>query len=118
MLSPGTLARLASCWLAAAAALAALLYALVPGDQKTSNNVFQLAVDKNGVIRGNYYDGVMDTTTPVYGSVDTVIAKFRARKSTEGGNFAPEDDALLPPTKKGRRRSAGRGSTGWKSCWW
>jgi hypothetical protein len=46
------------------------VYALVPGDQKTSNNLFQLAVDKNGVIRGNYYDGVMDTTTPVYGSVD------------------------------------------------
>jgi hypothetical protein len=46
------------------------VYALVPGDQKTSNNVFQLAVDKNGIIRGNYYDGVMDTTTPVYGSVD------------------------------------------------
>ena len=46
------------------------VYALVPGDQKTSNNVFQLAVDKNGIIRGNYYDGVMDTTTPVFGSVD------------------------------------------------
>jgi hypothetical protein len=46
------------------------VYALVPGDQKTSNNLFQLAVDKNGVIRGNYYDGVMDTTTPVFGSVD------------------------------------------------
>src|SRR5262249_47311926 len=45
------------------------VFALVPGDQKTSNNVFQLAVDKNGVIRGNYYDGVMDTTTPVYGAV-------------------------------------------------
>jgi hypothetical protein len=45
------------------------VYALVPGDQKTSNNMFQLAVDKDGVIRGNYYDGVMDTTTPVFGSV-------------------------------------------------
>jgi hypothetical protein len=46
------------------------VFALVPGDQKTSNNLFQLAVDKAGIIRGNYYDGVMDTTTPVYGSVD------------------------------------------------
>jgi hypothetical protein len=46
------------------------VYALVPGDQKTSNNMFQLAVDRAGVIRGNYYDGLMDTTTPVYGSVD------------------------------------------------
>jgi hypothetical protein len=46
------------------------VYALVQGDDKTSNNIFQLAVDKNGVIRGNYYDGLMDTTTEVYGSVD------------------------------------------------
>jgi hypothetical protein len=46
------------------------VYALVPGDQKTSNNMFQLAVDKDGIIRGNYYDGVMDATTPVFGSVN------------------------------------------------
>jgi hypothetical protein len=46
------------------------VFALVPGDQKSSSNMFQLAVDKSGIIRGNYYDGVMDTSTPVYGSVD------------------------------------------------
>ncbi len=46
------------------------VFALVPGDQKTSNNLFQLAVNRGGIIRGNYYDGVMDTTTPVYGSVN------------------------------------------------
>ena len=46
------------------------VFALVQGEEKTSNNLFQLAVNKDGVIRGNYYDGVMDTTTPIYGSVD------------------------------------------------
>jgi hypothetical protein len=46
------------------------VYALVQGEEKTSNNIFQLAVDKAGIIRGNYYDGLMDTTTEVYGSVD------------------------------------------------
>jgi hypothetical protein len=46
------------------------VFALVQGDATSSNNVFQLAVNKDGVIRGNYYDGLMDTTTPVYGSVD------------------------------------------------
>jgi hypothetical protein len=46
------------------------VFALVQGDQTNSNNVFQLAVSKDGVVRGNYYDGVMDVTTPVYGSVD------------------------------------------------
>jgi hypothetical protein len=46
------------------------VFALVTGDEKTSNNVFQLAVNQDGVLRGNYYDGLMDSTTPVYGSVD------------------------------------------------
>ena len=58
------------------------VFALVPGDQKTSNNMFQLAVDKNGIIRGNYYDGVMDTTTPVFGSVDQEdTAQLRGRSA-------------------------------------
>jgi len=46
------------------------VFALVQGSETTSNNVFQLAVDKNGVVRGNYYDGLMDANTEVYGSVD------------------------------------------------
>lgn len=46
------------------------VFALVQGDEKTSNNIFQLAINKAGVIRGNYYDGLMDATTEVYGSVD------------------------------------------------
>jgi hypothetical protein len=46
------------------------VFALVQGDSTSSNNVFQLAINKDGVIRGNYYDGLMDSTTPVYGSVD------------------------------------------------
>jgi len=46
------------------------VFALVPGDEKTSNNIFELALNKAGIIRGNYYDGVMDSTSPVYGSVD------------------------------------------------
>jgi len=47
------------------------VYALVQGEETTSNNIFQLAVNKAGIIRGNYYDGLMDTTTDVYGSIDT-----------------------------------------------
>jgi hypothetical protein len=46
------------------------VFSLTQGDEQQSNYVFQLAVSKEGVIRGNYYDGLMDTTTPVYGSVD------------------------------------------------
>ena len=46
------------------------VFALVQGEEKTSNNVFQLAVHKDGVLRGNYYDGLMDSTSAVFGSVD------------------------------------------------
>ena len=46
------------------------VFSLVQGNETSSNNVFQLAVNKQGIIRGNYYDGLMDTTTPVYGSVN------------------------------------------------
>ena len=46
------------------------VFALVQGQEKTSNTLFQLAVDPKGVIRGNYFDGLMDSATPVYGQVD------------------------------------------------
>jgi hypothetical protein len=46
------------------------VFGMVQGDEKTAQHIFQLAVNKEGVIRGNYYDAVADTTLPVYGSVD------------------------------------------------
>lgn len=46
------------------------VFAMVQGDEKTSNHIFQLAMNKKGTIRGNYYDAVTDTTAEVFGSVD------------------------------------------------
>src|SRR5262249_37180411 len=46
------------------------VFALVRGEEQTSDKIFQLAVNKAGVIRGNYYDAFADNTLPVYGSVD------------------------------------------------
>jgi hypothetical protein len=46
------------------------VFGLIQPDEKVAQRVFQLAVDKAGVLRGNYYDAVADSTTPVYGSVD------------------------------------------------
>lgn len=46
------------------------VFAMVQGDEKTSNNIFQLAINKQGVLRGNYYDAFTDSTSLVYGSVD------------------------------------------------
>ena len=40
------------------------------GEQVNGNDLFQLAVNKQGVIRGTYYNVLNDTTLPVYGSVD------------------------------------------------
>jgi hypothetical protein len=45
------------------------VFAIVQGDEKSSNQVFQLAVNKDRVIRGNYYDAVADTVLPVTGKV-------------------------------------------------
>jgi hypothetical protein len=46
------------------------VFAMIQGEEKDSNNLFQIAVNKDGVIRGNYYNALTDTTTPISGSVD------------------------------------------------
>jgi hypothetical protein len=46
------------------------VFAMVQGEQVNGNDLFQLAVNKAGVIRGNYYNPLSDTTLPIYGSVD------------------------------------------------
>ena len=46
------------------------VFAMVQGEEESSNNIFQLAINKDSVIRGNYYNAVTDTTEEVYGSVD------------------------------------------------
>jgi hypothetical protein len=46
------------------------VFALVEGEQTTSFNIFQLAINKGGIVRGNYYNALTDSTEPVHGSVD------------------------------------------------
>jgi hypothetical protein len=46
------------------------VFSMVQGEQVNGNDLFQLAVNKAGVLRGNYYNALSDTTQPVYGSVD------------------------------------------------
>ena len=46
------------------------VFAMVQGERPESNDLFQLAVNKAGTIRGNFYNALGDTTLPVYGSVD------------------------------------------------
>jgi hypothetical protein len=47
------------------------VFGMVQGEETVANTLFQLAVNKAGVIRGNYYDALGDNTLPVFGSVDT-----------------------------------------------
>jgi hypothetical protein len=46
------------------------VFAMVGEGETKSTNIFQLAVNKDGVIRGEYYNALTDKTEPVYGSVD------------------------------------------------
>jgi hypothetical protein len=46
------------------------VFAMVQGERTDSNDLFQLAVNKAGTIRGNFYNVLSDTTLPVNGAVD------------------------------------------------
>jgi hypothetical protein len=46
------------------------VFGLIQGEEKESSNIFQLAINKAGIVRGNYYNAVADQNSPVYGSLD------------------------------------------------
>lgn len=46
------------------------IFALVQGDSQSGNQAFELAVDKQGVIRGNFFEPVVNTVAPVFGQVE------------------------------------------------
>jgi hypothetical protein len=46
------------------------VFAMVQGERTDSNDLFQLAVNKEGTIRGNFYNVLSDSTLPVTGAVD------------------------------------------------
>jgi hypothetical protein len=46
------------------------VFAMVQGEEQDATNIFQIAINKDGVIRGNYHNSLTDTTAPIFGSVD------------------------------------------------
>ena len=46
------------------------VFGMVQGEDKDANTIFQLAINKEGVLQGNYYSALTDTTYPIHGSVD------------------------------------------------
>ena len=61
------------------------VFGLMEENKKTPNMVFQLAVDKNGVIRGNYFDQVTQTNQSVTGAVDKKTQRVAWRVSGSKG---------------------------------
>jgi hypothetical protein len=66
------------------------VFAMVQGDQTTAHNLFQLAINKNGILRGNYYNAMTDAAEPVAGSVDP---KTQRAAWTIGGRKSPVFEA-------------------------
>jgi hypothetical protein len=46
------------------------VFGMIQPDEKVAQRIFQLAINKDGVVRGSYYDAVADSSTPVYGQLD------------------------------------------------
>jgi hypothetical protein len=46
------------------------VYGMVQGDETTATQIFQIKVNKQGVIRGEYYNATTDQTEKISGSVD------------------------------------------------
>ncbi len=46
------------------------VFAMTKGEETTSNDIFQLAINEDGIVRGNYYDAAADKSTALAGSLD------------------------------------------------
>jgi hypothetical protein len=46
------------------------VFGLIQPDDQVAQQIFQLAINKEGVVRGNYYNALTDQTTLVYGALD------------------------------------------------
>jgi hypothetical protein len=68
------------------------IFAMAEPDQSQPNDLFQLAVNKQGLIRGNYHNIQSNQTTPLAGSVDP---KTQRVAWTIGGDQTPVYEAGL-----------------------
>jgi hypothetical protein len=79
------------------------VFAMVQGEEKDANDIFQLAINKDGIIRGNYYNALSDTTVPLYGAVDkttqraawTIGEKKEPVYETGIGNLTEAETTML-----------------------
>ena len=88
------------------------MFALTQGEQGTGNYLFQLAVNRAGVIRGNDYNALRDTTLPVCGPWTRKASarmEFGDRKEPvfEAGfaNLTRSETTMLVHSARGERKS-------------
>jgi hypothetical protein len=90
------------------------VFAMVQGDEKEAKDIFQIAINKDGVIRGNYYNTLTDMAVPIVGSVDkktqraawTVGEKKDTVYETGMGNLAQAETSMLVHYGKDRTLQA------------
>ena len=85
------------------------VFAMARGDETTSNDIFQLALNQAGTVRGNYYNALSDSTQPVSGSLDKTSQRVawtigdRKEPVYETGlyNLTQEETTLLVHSYRG-----------------
>jgi len=63
------------------------VFAVVPPGGGSAHNYQQLAVDRAGSIRGNFYDAVSDTVLPITGSIDRNTLRAAWTVGANGSRF-------------------------------
>ncbi len=79
------------------------VFGMVKGEETEANQIFQLAINKDGILRGNYYDALSDSTLPVKGAVDkktqraawTVGDRKETVYETGVGNLTQDETTML-----------------------
>lgn len=84
------------------------VYATGPKDATQAHVYQQLAVSKQGELKGNYYDSITNTTQPVSGSIDRETRKASWKVGGKGGaTFETTLDALMKTPSDVTMKSGG-----------
>ncbi len=74
------------------------VFAVVADPTSQAHSYQQLAVDRSGVIKGNFYDAVSDTVQPIEGAIDREALKASWTVGPRGSRFeAPVEAFTAPP---------------------
>jgi len=75
------------------------VFAVVPPGGGSAHNYQQLAVDRSGAIRGNFFDAVSDTVLPIAGSIDRSTLRAAWTVGANGSRFDAAVAAFAAPPR-------------------